>query len=209
MGHNSISPSRISAWDPEIHGMDGLWGAGQGSMCSSRVLNKGWNFKVIMVNGEIRNKDPEVRHLDIKQGGGVRKSSTLKFLYFQKCLQLQVPQPSLPLLSIMSLQTLILIQKLTRQPRMQIWSFGRIRRRWDRLLRLGETLRGLEETGGGEEAQIVVATKLAAEQAAELVVDREQRILLQVSLIFLWFFTGSWLQIRKTWRCQSWHWNHC
>ena len=31
-----------------------------------------------------------------------------------------------------------------------------------------------------------MATKLAAEQAAELAVDREQRILLQVSLRFLW-----------------------
>jgi len=35
-------------------------------------------------------------------------------------------------------------------------------------------------------AKIVAAIKLAVEQAAELAVDREQRILLQVSLRFLW-----------------------
>jgi len=35
-------------------------------------------------------------------------------------------------------------------------------------------------------AQIVAATKLAVEQAVELAVDREWRILLQVSLEFLW-----------------------
>jgi len=27
MGHNSIPPPRISSQDPEVHRMDGLWGA--------------------------------------------------------------------------------------------------------------------------------------------------------------------------------------
>ena len=39
-----------------------------------------------------------------------------------------------------------------------------------------------------KKAQTFVAMKLAAEQAAELVVDREWRILLKVSLEILWLF---------------------
>ena len=34
MGCNSIPPSRISSRDPEVHGMDGLWGA-DGVSCAA------------------------------------------------------------------------------------------------------------------------------------------------------------------------------
>ena len=48
-----------------------------------------------------------------------------------------------------------------------------------------------------EKVQLVMATKLAAEQAAELAVDREWRILLQVSLSFLWLELEVQLQEQR------------
>ena len=53
--------------------------------------------------------------------------------------------------------------------------------------RCWEERKRLEE----EKVRLVVAMKLVAEQAAELAVDREQRILLQVSLRFLQLWTRN------------------
>jgi len=58
---------------------------------------------------------------------------------------------------------------------------------------------GAEKTGEERMAKIVVTFKLAAEQAAELAVEREQRIQLQVSfgssLAFYWKFDFQFSRI--------------
>ena len=60
MGCNSIPPSRISSRDPEER-------VAYGELTGCRAQQ--WDSKqrlkfqrVVMVNGEVRNKDPEVRH---------------------------------------------------------------------------------------------------------------------------------------------------
>src|SRR5882724_10575560 len=60
MGCNSIPPSRISSRDPEervAYGeLTGCCAQQQGSKQRLKLQ------KVVMVNGEVRKKDPEVRH---------------------------------------------------------------------------------------------------------------------------------------------------
>jgi len=68
----------------------------------------------------------------------------------------------------------------------------------------GETSRGWKRQGE-RKARNRCGHEIGSRTGCELVVDREWRILLQVILGYLSAFkTGSWLQIRKTWRHRSW-----
>jgi len=104
----------------------------------------------------------------------------------------------------MSSWTLIPILKWIRWPRMWKWSSNRLRRRSDWSLRPGRDVNE-EQKKLEEKEQIVRAMKLVTKEAAEVVVEREWRIVLQVSFFFSGFF-GFWLETdlynSRTWRHQ-------
>jgi len=192
----TVSPPQGS-WPEILRNTDG-WPMEslQDSVCSSGVWNKGWNFKVC--HGEWRSLEQrswsEVLR-DIKQGWRVRKSSTLQLHYSEN-----VPNSEFPLLlpsppSIVSSWTLIPIWKLTRWPRMWNWFSAGSGEGETGCWGPGEMSGGSKRKEEERKAQIIAVMKSAAEQAVELAVDREQRILLQVSLRFLQPLTRSWLHI--------------
>src|SRR5882724_8092486 len=130
-----------------------------------------------MANGEVRNKDPEVRHWGIKsKDGGARKSSTPQFHTSDMNSIPNSPSTVVPIADNVPMgvdsdseaeQAALELAQAQEQVRAANEAQEKHRE---------EQKRQEEE----RKVKIVAAIKLAA----ELVVDREQRILLQVSLRF-------------------------